>query len=203
VLLAALRPAVYMPVDISREHLLESAAALAARFPSLGIRAACADYSVPIELPLEPEWRDVAAFFPGSSIGNFEPASACRLLQRIAAIVGPGGRLLIGVDQVKDERVLHAAYNDAQGVTAAFNLNLLTRINRELGADFDLARFRAPRLLQRRRKPHRNAPGEPAGAARRSGRRGVPFPRRRNDPHRVLLQVPPRRLCGAGAGRRV
>jgi dimethylhistidine N-methyltransferase len=141
VLLAALRPAVYMPVDISREHLLESAAALAARFPSLEIRAACADYSVPIELPLEPDWRAVAAFFPGSSIGNFEPASACRLLQRIAAIVGPGGRLLIGVDLVKDERVLHAAYNDAQGVTAAFNLNLLTRINRELGADFDLCAF--------------------------------------------------------------
>lgn len=137
-LLAVLEPAVYVPVDISKEHLLESAHALAARFPKLSIRAACADYSGPFRLPLEPGWSRLAAFFPGSSIGNFDPPDARRLLERVAAVLGPGGKLLIGVDLRKDTQILNAAYNDAQGVTADFNLNLLTRINRELGADFDL-----------------------------------------------------------------
>ncbi|MBK1733008.1 L-histidine N(alpha)-methyltransferase [Thiococcus pfennigii] len=146
-LLAALQPRVYVPVDISREHLLESAHALAARFPTLEIQAVCADYSGPFALPLDPTWGGLAAFFPGSSIGNFEPDQARRLLGRIAAVLGAGGRLLIGVDLPKDPAVLEAAYDDAQGVTAAFNRNLLTRINRELGGDLDpqafdhLARF--------------------------------------------------------------
>jgi dimethylhistidine N-methyltransferase len=171
VLLAALRPAIYMPVDISRDHLLESATALAARFPSLEIRAVCADYSGPIELPLELDWRNLAAFFPGSSIGNFPPAAARLLLRRVATLVGVGGRLLIGADLVKDERILHAAYNDAQGVTAAFNLNLLTRINREVGADFDLDAFahrafynaaegRIEMHLESRREQHVRVAGE-------------------------------------------
>jgi dimethylhistidine N-methyltransferase len=140
-LLAALRPRVYLPVDISKEHLLESAHALAERFPGLSIRAACADYSADFRLPLEPEWTDLAAFFPGSSIGNFDPDDARLLLGRVATLLGPGGRLLIGVDLPKDPAILNAAYDDAQGVTAAFNLNLLTRINRELDGDFDLATF--------------------------------------------------------------
>jgi dimethylhistidine N-methyltransferase len=140
-LLAALRPSVYVPVDISREHLLESAYALAERFPALAIRAACADYSSPFRLPLESDWTDLAAFFPGSSIGNFDPDEARLLLGRVAGLLGPGGRLLIGVDLPKDPAVLDAAYDDAQGVTAAFNLNLLTRINRELDGDFDLDAF--------------------------------------------------------------
>jgi dimethylhistidine N-methyltransferase len=135
-LLAALQPRVYLPVDISKEHLLESAHALARRFPNLSIRAACADYSAPFVLPIEPEWTDLAAFFPGSSIGNFDPAEAVLLLRRVATMLGPGGRLLIGVDLPKDPEILNAAYDDAQGVTAAFNLNLLTRINRELDGDF-------------------------------------------------------------------
>ncbi|MTW19658.1 L-histidine N(alpha)-methyltransferase [Allochromatium palmeri] len=141
-LLAALRPRVYIPVDISRAHLLESAQALAERFPELSIRAACADYSGPFELPLEPEWRDLAAFFPGSSIGNFDPDEARAFLKRVGRVLGPGGRLLIGVDLKKERAVLEAAYNDAQGVTAAFNLNLLTRLNSELGADFEVDAFR-------------------------------------------------------------
>ncbi|MEY6433478.1 L-histidine N(alpha)-methyltransferase [Thioalkalicoccus limnaeus] len=141
-LLAALRPRVYLPVDISRQHLRESAHALAAQFPALAIRAVCADYSVPFELPLEPHWDHLAAFFPGSSIGNFEPADARRLLRQVAERLGDGGRLLIGVDLRKDARILDAAYNDDQGVTATFNLNLLWRINRELDGDFDPHQFR-------------------------------------------------------------
>ncbi|SDY42352.1 dimethylhistidine N-methyltransferase [Allochromatium warmingii] len=141
-LLAALQPRIYIPVDISKAHLLESAQALADRFPDLAIRAACADYSGPFELPLEPDWRDLAAFFPGSSIGNFDPEDACAFLKRVGRVLGPGGRLLIGVDLKKDRAVLDAAYNDAQGVTAAFNLNLLTRLNRELGAEFEVDAFR-------------------------------------------------------------
>lgn len=140
-LLEALEPVLYVPVDISREHLLASAQGLAERFAHLPIRAVCADYSVPFELPLGPEFRRRAAFFPGSSIGNFEPVEAVMLLSRVARLLGPGGRLLIGADPVKDPAVLHAAYNDAAGVTAAFNRNALARINRELGADFDLDAF--------------------------------------------------------------
>jgi dimethylhistidine N-methyltransferase len=140
-LLQALAPAVYVPVDISREHLLESAKSLALRFPELRIQAVCADYSAVFRLPLEPDWGRPAAFFPGSSIGNFEPAAAVRLLKRVARVLGPGGRLLIGVDLLKEREVLEAAYNDREGVTAAFDLNLLARINRELGADFELSAF--------------------------------------------------------------
>lgn len=141
VLLEALQPALYMPVDISKEHLLASAEILAGRFPGLEVHAVCADYSGPFDLPLEGYDGERAAFFPGSSIGNFEPTEAVALLARIGQLLGRGGCLLIGVDLVKDLKVLEAAYNDAQGVTADFNLNLLTRINRELGADFDLDAF--------------------------------------------------------------
>ncbi|KAA6186260.1 L-histidine N(alpha)-methyltransferase [Thiohalocapsa marina] len=142
VLLEALRPAVYMPVDISREHLLQSAEALAAAFPALQVHAVCADYSAPFSLPVDDHEHPRAAFFPGSSVGNFEPADAERFLRRVGELLGPDGRLLIGVDLVKDPALLEAAYNDADGVTAAFNLNLLSRINRELGADFQRDAFR-------------------------------------------------------------
>lgn len=141
VLLEALRPAVYMPVDISREHLLNSAEALAMLFPALSVHAVCADYSVPFTLPVDDHEHPRAAFFPGSSVGNFEPADAERFLERVGALLGPGGKLLIGVDLRKDPQVLNAAYNDRAGVTAAFNLNLLRRINRELGGGFDLNGF--------------------------------------------------------------
>jgi dimethylhistidine N-methyltransferase len=142
VLLQALRPAVYMPVDISKDHLLCSAEALAAAFPELQVHAVCADYSAPFSLPVDDHEHPRAAFFPGSSVGNFEPADAERFLRRVGDLLGPGGRLLIGVDLIKDQRRLEAAYNDAEGVTAAFNLNLLARINRELGGDFQLDAFR-------------------------------------------------------------
>ena len=141
VLLDALKPAAYMPMDISREHLLDSAQALVADYPALEVHAACADFATDFELPYCPEHLPRAAFFPGSSIGNFEPAQALKLLQRVAGYVGEGGKLLIGVDLKKDAGILHAAYNDEQQVTAAFNLNMLQRINRELDADFDLQAF--------------------------------------------------------------
>jgi dimethylhistidine N-methyltransferase len=142
VLLEALRPAVYMPVDISKDHLLQSANALATAFPALRVHAVCADYSVPFALPVDDHDHPRAAFFPGSSVGNFEPFEAERFLRRVGDLLGPGGRLLIGVDLLKAQHLLEAAYNDADGVTGAFDLNLLAHINRELDADFDLTAFR-------------------------------------------------------------
>lgn len=140
-LLDALSPAAYMPVDISRDFLLDAARELAGEFPEVEVHAICADYSRGLQLPWAPDHLPRAAFFPGSSIGNFEPAQAQRLLEHLAHALGSGGQLLIGVDLQKDPAILNAAYNDAQGITAAFNLNLLSRINRELDADFDLEAF--------------------------------------------------------------
>ena len=140
-LLDALQPQVYMPMDISREHLLGSAEALAADYPALDVHAACADYSADFEIPYGPGELPRAAFFPGSSIGNFEPAAAADLLKRVGNHLGTGGRLLIGVDLKKDPQRLQRAYDDSRQVTAQFNLNLLRRINRELAGDFVLEDF--------------------------------------------------------------
>jgi L-histidine Nalpha-methyltransferase len=136
--------AAYVPVDISGEHLRRSAARLAAAYPNVEVLPVCADYTREFAIPA-PSGRAArtrVAYFPGSTVGNFEPAEARTFLQRVAALVGPGGGLLIGFDLKKDPALLHAAYNDAAGVTAAFNLNLLARLNRELGADFDVGQFR-------------------------------------------------------------
>jgi L-histidine Nalpha-methyltransferase len=141
-LLRALRPAAYMPIDISREHLFQSARRIAADFPGIQVYAVCADYSCPLCLPDVTDAHRRVAFFPGSSIGNFDPAQARSLLKQIGSLLGAGGQLLIGVDLKKDAGILNSAYNDAQGITAAFNQNLLVRINRELDADFDLDAFR-------------------------------------------------------------
>lgn len=130
-------PAAYVPVDIAREHLLHAAAAIARDYPGLEVLPVCADFTEPVPLP-EPMRtpRRRVVFFPGSTIGNFEPDAAGHLLESVREDCGPGGGLLIGVDLRKDEATLRAAYDDRDGVTAAFNLNLLRRINRELGADF-------------------------------------------------------------------
>ncbi len=136
-------PAVYIPVDISEEQLRESTPLFQKMFPNLEILPVCADYLQRVVLPSprhKSERRIV--YFPGSTVGNFEPSEALEFLRRIANVCRGGGGLLIGVDLKKDPQVLEAAYNDGAGVTAEFNLNLLNRINRELGADFDLNQWR-------------------------------------------------------------
>jgi dimethylhistidine N-methyltransferase len=134
-------PARYLPIDISGEHLAASAAALRADFPALDVEPVVGDYTQGLALPATPPGAGRRiGFFPGSTIGNFTPEEALGFLRGAAQML-PGGALLLGADLVKDPAVLHAAYNDAQGVTAAFNLNLLARANRELGADFALAQF--------------------------------------------------------------
>lgn len=135
------RPAAYVPVDVSGEHLRAAAKQLAAEYPTLDVRPVVADFTRSFALPPIPAARRVV-YFPGSTLGNFDPHEADALLRSVARLVGPGGGLLLGVDLRKDVAVLEAAYNDTDGVTAAFNLNLLARINRELGADFDLDAFR-------------------------------------------------------------
>jgi len=143
-LLAALQePAAYIPVDISRGHLLAAAASLAADFPHLRIGPVCADYTEPFALPSLPGTRPRrnVGFFPGSTIGNFTPDEAATFLRRTARLLGRGSLMVIGADLPKDPVILRAAYDDAVGLTAAFNLNLLNRINRELGADFNPAAF--------------------------------------------------------------
>jgi dimethylhistidine N-methyltransferase len=135
------RPRRYLPIDISGPHLTAAAARLSADYPEIDVRPVVADYTRPFALPpLAAGIRRRVGFFPGSTIGNFTPDDAVRFL-RIAAGLLRGGGLLIGADLVKDPARLHAAYNDAAGVTAAFNLNLLARANRDVGADFDLERF--------------------------------------------------------------
>ena len=136
-IIRALRPAVYVPIDISQDALDAAARALARKFPSLEIHPVLGDFSRPLQIPLVKKPRVV--YFPGSTIGNLTPEEAHGFLSMSR---GVAARMLVGVDLKKDPALLHAAYNDAAGVTAAFNLNLLARINRELGADFDLRRWR-------------------------------------------------------------
>ncbi|MDE1950078.1 MAG: L-histidine N(alpha)-methyltransferase [Burkholderiales bacterium] len=128
-------PRRFVAVDISGEHLAGAAAALRDDYPGLEVETVVGDFSADLDLPPPRGCR--IGFFPGSSIGNFDPAAAVALLRRFAGWL-EGGALLIGVDLVKDPALLHAAYNDSQGVTAGFNLNLLVRANREAGADFDV-----------------------------------------------------------------
>lgn len=136
------RPAAYVPVDISGDHLFETALSLRLDYPGLPVLPVCADFTAEFRLPKPP--GPVARrtiYFPGSTIGNFAEKAAVELMAGVARRVGPGGGFLVGVDLKKDLRVLERAYDDAEGVTAAFNLNLLARMNRELDADFDLRRF--------------------------------------------------------------
>jgi dimethylhistidine N-methyltransferase len=131
----------YAPIDISGDFLREDAAGLRRDFPHLSVVPIAADFTAMTELPAEIAAMPRAGFFPGSTIGNFEPHEACALLRRAGRILGRGSVLIIGVDLEKAPDILYRAYNDAQGVTAKFNLNLLVRINRELGGNFDLAAF--------------------------------------------------------------
>ena len=144
ILLQHLRqPVAYLPVDISRDHLQETSRRLAEQYPALQVKPVCADFTEAFELPrIEPPAAHKVVYFPGSTIGNFGPEEAIRLLETIAVLTGQTGGLLIGFDLKKSQEILEPAYNDAAGITAAFNLNLLVRINRELDADFSVEQFR-------------------------------------------------------------
>lgn len=142
ILLGALdRLAGYVAIDISPSALEEARERLAARFPELAVFPLVGDFSASVELPAEFAGTPRLGFFPGSTIGNLRPVEAVKLLANMRQILGPSCRLVIGVDLRKDRDILLAAYDDAQGVTAAFNLNLLARANRDLRTDFDLTKF--------------------------------------------------------------
>lgn len=141
-LLQAIKPKLYIPMDISKDFLLWSADRLVEDYPWLDVYAACVDYSQPISLPTDMLGNgQKLGFFPGSSIGNFNPEQAQEFLSRVKTTLGKKGSLLIGVDLKKDKQVLENAYNDCQGITSAFNKNVLTHINDQLHANFDLDRF--------------------------------------------------------------
>ena len=142
VLLEAIEPAAYVPVDISGDYLKASAAELQKQFRALDVIPVTADFARPFTLPDAIAELPKLGFFPGSTIGNFVPWSATDLLRQFRALLGPGSKLLIGMDRVKPVERLIAAYDDAEGVTAEFNLNLLTRINRELDGDIPVDAFR-------------------------------------------------------------
>ncbi|TVP61294.1 MAG: L-histidine N(alpha)-methyltransferase [Halomonadaceae bacterium] len=134
-------PRAYVPIEISGDHLWSAANSLAARYPWLSIHAVCADFTQPLELPAAVPEAVRTVFFPGSTIGNFPPGEALKLLGNLRQLLGPGGQLLLGVDTHKSRATLEAAYNDSRGVTAAFNKNMLRHINRALGMDFNLEQF--------------------------------------------------------------
>jgi dimethylhistidine N-methyltransferase len=131
----------YVPVDISGDFLKAQADGLRRDFPDLNVYPVTADFTAPFALPDAVKAMPKVGFFPGSTLGNFEPHEACSFLRSAREILGPGAQMVIGVDLEKDERVLYEAYNDAAGVTARFNLNVLNRINRELGGNFDTSAF--------------------------------------------------------------
>jgi len=141
-LIEALHPSSYIPVDISEDVLRSAASKLQRLYPWLDIRPVHGDFSQPLEISVARAKGRRVVYFPGSTIGNLTPEEAHAFLRMTRGQVGPRGAMLVGVDLKKDANVLHAAYNDARGVTAAFNLNLLARINRELGGDFKPRRFR-------------------------------------------------------------
>ncbi|MDZ7804482.1 L-histidine N(alpha)-methyltransferase [Thiohalophilus sp.] len=140
-LLDVLHPSAYLPMDISRDFLYQAADQVAQEYPWLEVHAACVDFTAPLSLPYCPPATRKLIFFPGSSIGNFEPEQAEVFLRNLTSVAGAQGSLLIGVDLKKDPAILNAAYNDRAGVTAAFNLNLLHRIRRELDAELDPGLF--------------------------------------------------------------
>ena len=141
----------YVPVDISGDFLNAQAAELRADFPALKVFPVTADFTAPFELPADVKDMPKVGFFPGSTLGNFEPHEASAFLRSARAILGPGALLVIGIDLEKDEKQLYAAYNDAAGVTGKFNKNVLVRINRELGGDFDLSAFTHRAIYNRER----------------------------------------------------
>ena len=151
VLSTAASLAAYVPVDISAQFLQEQAAELRREYPKLAVLPVAADFTRPFELPDAVRLMPRVGFFPGSTIGNFEPHEAAAFLRHAGRILGRGATFIVGVDLIKDTQVLQKAYNDPQGVTAKFNLNLLARINRELGAKFNLDCFEHHAFFNRER----------------------------------------------------
>ena len=141
-LLDAVHAPVFVPIDISRDHLVHAAKDLARDYPETRVVAICADFTRDVALPNDLPATNRLGFFPGSTLGNFTRDEARQFLERAHTTLGPGSAFLIGIDLRKDADTLHAAYNDSRGITAAFNLNLLSRINHELGATFDLTTFK-------------------------------------------------------------
>ena len=139
---AAPQLASYVPVDISAEFLAREAAAVRRDIPWIAVLPVAADFTRDFDLPPQVRSRPRVGFFPGSTIGNFEPEDAAEFLRQAGRILGAGATMIVGVDRIKNTAVLNAAYDDSVGVTARFNRNVLTRMNRELGGDFDLASFR-------------------------------------------------------------
>jgi dimethylhistidine N-methyltransferase len=135
-------PVAYVPIDISRDQLIESSLTFSQLFPTVEILPVCADYLQPLDIPVPLRKPNrVVVYFPGSTIGNFEPEAAQNFLRRVAQLCGSGGALLIGVDLQKEAAIIETAYDDSAGVTAEFNRNLLVRANRECGANFDLSQW--------------------------------------------------------------
>ena len=173
--------------------------ALRKDFPDLAVYPVAADFTAPFALPAEIAGMPKVGFFPGSTLGNFEPHEASAFLRSAREILGEGAQMIIGVDLEKNERVLYDAYNDAAGVTARFNLNVLVRINRELGGNFDISAFMHRSIYNRER--HRIEMHLIAKKAQIGADPGPEFfvPPRRKHPHRVELQIQPRTLHRAGA----
>ncbi len=136
ILIDAVQPTAYVPVDISTEQLMESAQTIHVDYPGMAVFPICADYSLPFDIPTEINGANRTVFFPGSSIGNFSPDSAQEFLVGVGEVVGAGGTMVLGVDTRKSPEVLERAYNDSAGLTAAFNLNILSHLNNQLGANF-------------------------------------------------------------------
>jgi dimethylhistidine N-methyltransferase len=151
VLSAARSLGAYVPVDISAQFLHQQMASLRRDYPKLSLYPVAGDFTKPFELPTAVTHTPRIGFFPGSTIGNFEPHEACAFMRHAGTILGRGATFIVGVDLVKDTTVLQKAYNDSKGITANFNLNLLARINRELGAKFNLACFEHHALFNRER----------------------------------------------------
>ncbi len=188
----------YMPIDISSSALSEAQARIATRFPRLAVLPVEADFSQPLKLSDSISARPRLGFFPGSTIGNLTEGEAVELLANMRAILGDGARLIIGADLKKDVRRLIAAYDDAAGVTAAFNLNLLHRANRELGADFDVGQFAHAATYDVRNGRIDMHLVSRAEQSVDGARPSLPLRHRRAHPHRALPQIRHRRLPGAG-----
>ncbi len=199
----------YLPIDISESILHETASELDRRYPALEVTPIASQYEsglsrASVLIGEETGAGSMLVLFLGSSIGNLEPEESIDFLARVRKKLGEKDRLLVGFDLVKADEILEAAYNDEAGVTARFNLNLLARINRELGGEFDLRRVLTPRVFQPRAEPGRDASRvlRLAGGLGRSAGARVFLRAGRNDPYRKLLQVHARRLRGRRRRRR-